>query len=95
MITSILSGLKKDRAKFVRELAYIREDAEENLYMERVEKAERAKGKVKVDDFESFVEAATILETMPDDYNEEDDAELTRILESTDDLTFDEMIGIE
>lgn len=95
MITSILNGLKEDRAKFARELAYIRENADEDLYMERVERAERALGKSKIDDFESYVEAATIMETMPEDYSEEDNVEIQRILESTDDLSFDEMIGID
>ena len=60
MITNILTGLKEDRAKFVRELAYIRENAEEDLIADRVEKAERALGR-KSDDFESFVEAVSIV----------------------------------
>ena len=93
MITSILNGMKEDRAKFVRDLAYIRENAEEDLLMERVEKAEKYVGKARVDSFESYVEAATTLDSMPDSYPEDDD-EIKRILESTDDLTFDEMIGI-
>ena len=94
MITNILTGLKEDRAKFVRELAYIRENAEEDLIADRVEKAERALGR-KSDDFESFVEAVSIVDTMDDDYATEDAEEINRILEANNDLTFDEMIGLE
>jgi len=94
MINNILSSIKEDRAKFVRDLAYIRENAEEDLIAERVEKAEKYMG-AKPDKFESYVEAVTILESMKEDYSDEDNAELQRILESTEDMTFDQMIGIE
>ena len=94
MITGILGDIKKDRAKFVRELAYIRENAEEDYLADRVEKAERAFGG-KADTFENYAEAATIIETMSDDESAEDASELQKILESVEDLTFDEMIGIE
>lgn len=92
MIESILVEARKERASFVRDLAYIEEMAFDDKLDSILDKVDHRLYPDHVDDFR---EAVMIVNTMPDSY-EEDQEEMNRILESTDtSMTFEEMIGVD
>lgn len=91
-MTGLFNSLKEKRAIFARELAYLHESVKEDAIDERMEKVEKAYMK---DSTRSYTEAVEMVNEMPDSFEEEDRDELTKIMEATENLTFDEMIGIE
>lgn len=92
MLTGILESVKRDRAKSARNIEYLREMAREDVVDDRTEVAERQYVKETIEDYN---EAAEMIDQLPSDDSKEEAAEIQRIMEATDDITFDEMIGIE
>ena len=92
MLTGILESVKRDRAKSARNIEYLREMAREDVVDDRTEVAESQYVKETIEDYK---EAAEIIDQLSSDDSKEEAAEIQRIMEATDDITFDEMIGIE
>lgn len=92
MLTGILESVKRDRAKSARNIEYLREMAREDVVDDRTEVAESQYVKETIEDYK---EAAEMIDQLPSDDSKEEAAEIQRIMEATDDITFDEMIGIE
>lgn len=93
MIEGILMEAKKERANFVRDVAYIEEMAFDDKIADIMDKVDRKMYKENLADYK---ESVMIINTMEDEYPEEDDAEIKRIMESTDStMSFEEMIGID
>ena len=92
MLTGILESVKRDRAKSARNIEYLREMAREDVVDDRTEVAESQYVKETIEDYK---EAAEMINQLPSDDSKEEAAEIQRIMEATDDITFDEMIGIE
>ena len=91
MITDILSSIQRDRANYVRNLAYLKEMAMDDEIADRMDKVEHKFERDTADDYES---AMDVIREMADDYPDEDEAEIRRLMEATEDLTFEEMIGL-
>ena len=92
MLTGILESVKRDRAKSARNIEYLREMAREDVVDDRTEVAESQYVKETIEDYN---EAAEMIDQLSSDESKEEAAEIQRIMEATDDITFDEMIGIE
>ena len=92
MLTGILESVKRDRAKSARNIEYLREMAREDVVDDRTEVAESQYVKETIEDYN---EAAEMIDQLSSDDSKEEAAEIKRIMEATDDITFDEMIGIE
>lgn len=92
MLTGILESVKRDRAKSARNIEYLREMAREDVVDDRTEVAESQYVKETIEDYK---EAAEMIDQLSSDDSKEEAAEIQRIMEATDDITFDEMIGIE
>ena len=92
MLTGILESVKRDRAKSARNIEYLREMAREDVVDDRTEVAESQYVKETIEDYN---EAAEMIDQLSSDDSKEEAAEIQRIMEATDDITFDEMIGIE
>ena len=92
MLTGILESVKRDRAKSARNIEYLREMAREDVVDDRTEVAESQYVKETIEDYNEAVE---MIDQLSSDDSKEEAAEIQRILEATDDITFDEMIGIE
>ena len=92
MLTGILESVKRDRAKSARNIEYLREMAREDVVDDRTEVAESQYVKETIEDYS---EAAEMIDQLSSDDSKEEAAEIQRIMEATDDITFDEMIGIE
>lgn len=91
MIAGILDSIKLERAKYCRELEYVREMANEDEIADRMDAAESQYIKETADDYEEAFETA---EEIPTDDSDAESEELQRIMESAEDLTFDQMIGV-
>lgn len=92
MLTGILESVKRDRAKSARNIEYLREMAREDVVDDRTEVAESQYVKETIEDYN---EAAEMIDQLSSDDSKEEAAEIQRIMEATDDITFDEMIGIK
>lgn len=96
MITGIVEALQEERAKFAREVEYLKEDAYEDELEELMELAESAYLDVDPnEELEEYQEAAEVVSKIDTDETLTEAEEIERILTADHDLTFDEMIGIE
>lgn len=92
MIEGILTEAKKERAAFVRDVAYIEEMAFDDKIADIMDRVDKTKDERLAD----YKESVMLINTMEDEYPEEDAAEIDRIMESTDpSMSFEDMIGIE
>ena len=73
MITDILSSIQRDRANYVRNLAYLKEMAMDDEIADRMDKVEHKFERATADDYES---AMDVIREMADDYPDEDEAEI-------------------
>jgi len=92
MIENILTEAKRERAEFAREVAYIREMHYDDEIDDIMDKVDSNIYHESSDDYKEAMEVAIM---MQESYPEEDAAEMQRIMEATDNLSFDEMIGVE
>lgn len=94
MLNSILDNIKLERAKFSRDVEYLTEEALQDEVDDYLELAEESVlGYVETSD--ELLEAAATLEKMTDEDEESSNEEVQRIMEATEDMTFDEMIDVE
>ena len=89
MITNILSSIQRDRANYARNLAYLREMSMDDEIDDRLDKVCNKFERATAEDYEKALET---INEMANEYPEEDEAELKRLMESTEDMTFEEMI---
>ena len=94
MLGSILNDIKLERAKNARDIEYLREMSIEDTLDDYVENAE-AEVLGTIDTSDELLEAKTTLESMNDNDDESEKEEVQRIMEATEDMTFDEMINVE
>jgi hypothetical protein len=92
MIENILTEAKRERAEFAREVAYIREMHYDDEIDDIMDKVDNNIYHESSDDYKEAMEVAIM---MQESYPEEDAAEMKRIMEATDNISFDEMIGVE
>lgn len=90
MLTGVIDNIRRERATFLHEVEFIREMANEDVIADRVERAESQYVRETTEDLE---EAKQMVLEMPAD-ELQDEKEITKICESTEDMSFDEMIGI-
>ena len=90
MIENAVDKFRRERATFLHEVAFLREMANEDIIADRVSVAESQYVKETLDDLKN---ALQIVKEMPSD-DMDDQREINAILEATDDLSFDEMIGL-
>lgn len=94
MLNTILDNIKLERAKFARDVEYLTEEAIQDEVDDATELAEESVlGYIETSD--ELLEAAEVLESMSANDEVSANEELQRILEATDDMTFDEMIDVE
>lgn len=93
MITKTFDDIKKERAKFARDVEYIRETAIDDVLDERVE---RAHAQFERETIEELEEAATMLDRLnTDDEAMTESTEIQKLLDAEENITFNEMVGIE
>lgn len=93
MLNNVLDDLKRQRASFARDIEYLKETAIDDEIDERMEVAESLFVNESSDE---LVEAAAMLNKLSGDVDEVmESAEIDRILNAEEDLTFEEMAGIE
>lgn len=92
MLKGIIDDIKRERAKFIRNVAYLREMSDDDMISDRLEKAESLVIKETAEDIK---EAVDMVNYMPSNFDEEDNAEIERLMTATESITFDEMIGIK
>lgn len=90
MIENAVDKIRRKRATFLHEVAFVREMANEDIIADRVDKAESQYIKESLSD---LIEAKDIINQMPSD-DSDDQREINMLLEATEDISFDEMIGI-
>lgn len=94
MLNSILDNIKLERAKFARDVEYLTEMAIEDEVDDILEAAEEeVLGTIETSDM--LLEAAAELDKISDEDTEFSNAEIQRIMEATEDMTFDEMIDLD
>lgn len=94
MLKSSLEALQESRAKFAREVEYLRETAVDDVVDERTEEAEST---IVEESMEELAEALEMVDSMPINMDTEialESEEVQRILDAEDNITFDEMVGI-
>ena len=91
MLKGIIDNVRRERAMFVRDVAYLKEMAEDDIISDRIEKAE---GLFIKETAEDIKEAVDLVNYMPDEFEAEENAEIEKILNSEENMTFDQMIGI-
>lgn len=90
MIENAVDKIRRKRATFLHEVTFVREMANEDIIADRVDKAESQYIKESLSD---LIEAKDIINQMPSD-DSDDQREINMLLEATEDISFDEMIGI-
>ena len=93
MLTSSLDAIREERAKFARDVEYLKETAIDDVIDQRIEVAESQYVRETISELEEAVE---MVNRLPEDIDVmEESAEIERILNAETDLTFNEMVGIE
>jgi hypothetical protein len=93
MLANVLDNLKRERAEFARNVEYLRETANDDLLDDRMDVAESLFVK---ESYDELVEAANMVNEMSDEEEVEmESAEIDKIMNSTENISFNEMIGIE
>ena len=95
MLQSSINTLNENRAKFARDIEYLREMAIDDEIDDRTEVAEST---IVGETIEELQEALEMVNEMPIDMNVEmalESEEVQRILDADDNITFNEMVGLE
>ena len=92
MLTGALDAMRRERAKYARDVEYIRTMMFEDALDDREEEIDLAISGP--DDPDEIVSAVKTVEQIPEEDDFSDD-EVDRILASKHDLSFDEMIGCD
>ena len=92
MLTNPIESIRIENAKFARNIEYIKETALDDQIDERVEAAESESYPESIEEME---EAAAMVNRLPEDEDPvEESAEIDRILNATENITFEEMANI-
>ena len=92
MLTNPIESIRIENAKFARNIEYIKETALDDQIDERVEAAE---SEYYPESIEEMEEAAAMVNRLPEDEDPvEESAEIDRILNATENITFEEMANI-
>ena len=90
MLTNPIESIKLENAKFARNVEYLKETAIDDVLDDRVEVAE---SQYVGESIEEMEEAAHMVNKMPANENlVEESAEIDRIMNADDNITFEEMI---
>ena len=93
MLTNTIDSIREEKAKFARDIEYLKETAMDDIIDSRVEAAESQYVRETIEELE---EAVSMVDRLPADTDMvTESAEVNRILNAETDLTFNEMIGIE
>ena len=92
MLTNPIESIKLENAKFARNVEYLKETALDDVLDDRVEVAE---SQYVGESIEEMEEAAQMVNKMPANENlVEESAEIDRIMNAEDNITFEEMINL-
>ena len=92
MLTNPIESIRIENAKFARNIEYIKETALDDQIDERLELAE---SEYYPESIEEMEEAAAMVNRLPEDEDPvEESAEIDRILNATENITFEEMANI-
>ena len=84
--------LKEERAKFARDVEYLKETSSDDVIDDRMEKAELL---FESESLEDLMEAADFVERLSSEENVVESVdEINRIINAESDITFEEMIGL-
>lgn len=93
MLSGSLETIKRERAKFARDVEYLKEMAIDDVIDDRTEIAESLINKETI---EELKEAADMVQKLSGEVNMvAENAEIDMIMNAESNITFDEMIGIE
>lgn len=93
MLTNPIESIKLENAKFARDVEYIKETSLDDEIDDRIEVAE---SQYVGETIEEMEEAAAMVNKMPATESlVEESAEIDRIMNATENLTFEEMVGLE
>lgn len=93
MLASIIDDMRTENAKFARDVEYLKETAADDVLDERVEMAESQYIRDDIDDMQEAAILVDKLDTGDEPVTEA--AEVQKILSAEENLTFEEMAGIE
>ena len=93
MVANIIDEIRTERAKFARDTEYIRESVIEDIIDERTEVAESLYVRETAEELQEAADLVNTISGEPDMMQES--AEVERILSAEENITFDEMAGIE
>lgn len=91
MLNYSVDSIREQRARFARDIEYLREMSNDDFTDDRFFALESKFGTS--DTYEDYLEAASIMEKITVD-DDEEELEVQRILEATEDISFDEMIDV-
>ena len=92
MLTNPIDSIRIKNAEFARDVEYIKETALDDEIDERVEAAE---SEYTPESIEELEEAAVMVNKLPSDVDPiEESAEIDRILNAEENITFEEMVNI-
>ena len=93
MLATVMDSIRTNNAKFARNVEYLKEAANDDIIDERVEVADTHFRRETIDELE---EAANMVEKLSPEVDlVQESAEINRILNATENITFEEMIGLE
>lgn len=93
MLTSTADYIRKERAKFARDVEYLRETVNDDIIDIQVEKAE---SKYNTETVEELQEAAYMVDKLPiDDEYTAESVEIQRLLDATENMSFEDMTNIK
>lgn len=90
MLNNVVDSIRNEEAQFVHELAFVREINNEDKLADVMDRVESRYMK---ETSEDFMEAKEMVDKMPVNTGIEDVNEINTLLESANDISFDEMIG--
>ena len=95
MVNTLVEEFKRDEAIFQRDLAYLMEDAEDMEIEEAMSYLDDEEIAYEGTEYDVIDPDVTEFMERMDEIDDNEDAELQRIMETTDGITFDQMIGLD
>lgn len=95
MLKSSIDSLNESRAKFARNVEYLKETAIDDIVDERTEAAESTLVGETMEELNEALEMVNIMIVDSDDELALESEEIQRILDAEDNISFNEMIGLD
>lgn len=92
MLDMSINSFREEKAKFIRDIEYLREMSDDDFTDSTMNYLESIYGES--DSYEDYKELSDMMESIEIDENDEKN-EIQKILESTDDISFDDMLGVD